>query len=156
MTFSKDGKTAFVTNENAAMVGVIDVAKRKVVSTITIPKTAGTPTLPRPMGGALSPDGQQVFISLGRASSVAVIDVATRKFVRTIEGVGARPWGLTFNADGSKLFTANGPSGDVSIVDVASGKVRTAALRGAAIAVPENSPAKLITSKRFVRFRTSI
>ena len=123
VTFSKDGAMAFVTNETAALVGVIDTKQRAVVATIKIPATEGTPTVPRPMGGVLSPDGTQVFISLGRAGSVAVIDVAGRKLLRTIEGVGARPWGIALSADGSKLYTANGPSGDVAIVDVATGKV---------------------------------
>ena len=118
-----DRETAFVTNETAAMVGVIDTAKHKVASTITFAPIKDAPTPPRPMGGALSPDGQQVFISLGRSGAVAAIDVAGRKVVRTIEGVGARPWGIALNTDGTKLYTANGPSGDVSIVDVASGKV---------------------------------
>ena len=110
-------------SETAALISVIDVPKRKVVSTIQLPKIEGAETPPRPMGGVLSPDGTQVFMSLGRASAVAVIDVASRKLLRTITGVGARPWGVALSADGSKLYTANGPSGDVSIIDVASGKV---------------------------------
>src|ERR1700682_3604911 len=36
-----------------------------------------------------------------------------------------------------------------------SARIRTAPLLGAASAVPENSPAKLITLRRSVRFRTS-
>ena len=123
ITFSKDGKTAFVTNETAATVGVIDTATHTLASTIELPPIEGAPTPPRPMGGALSPDGQQLFISLGRAGAVAVIDVAGRKLLRTIQGVGTRPWGIAVSADGRKLYTANGSSGDVSVIDLESGKV---------------------------------
>jgi len=102
---------------------VVDVAAHKVGATLQIPKTEGTPMVPRPMGGVLSPDGRQLFVSLGRARSIAVIDVAGRRVTRTIENVGARPWGIEISADGQKLYTANGPSGDVSVIDIATGKV---------------------------------
>ena len=122
VVFTKDGSTAFVTDETAATVSVIDTAKHAVAASIVIPKTKG-PTAPRPMGAVLSPDGREVYVSLGRASAIAVIDVAKRALTRTIEDVGARPWGIDVSADGTKVYTANGPSEDVSTVDLASGTV---------------------------------
>ncbi len=85
--------------------------------------TAGTPTVPRPMGTVLSPDGRHLYVSLGRAKSVAVIDAVARKFLRSIENVGTRPWGIDIRADGRKIYTANGGSGDVSVIDAESGQV---------------------------------
>ncbi len=123
MVFTPDNKLAFVATENGNAVNVVDAQKHKVLTTIKIPPTEGTPTPPRPMGTVLSPDASQVFVSFGRAKSVGVIDVATRKLTRTFEDVGTRPWGIGVSPDGRKIYTANGPSGDVSIIDVASGAV---------------------------------
>ena len=123
IAFTADGTTAFVANENDATISVVDANKHTVVSTITIPRTEGTPMAPRPMGAVISPDGRLLYVSLGRAKSVAVIDVASRKHLRSIEDVGTRPWGIALRADGKKLYTANGPSADVSVIDTESGKV---------------------------------
>jgi YVTN family beta-propeller protein len=123
IAFTADSATAFVTNENDATVTVVDAQKHRVLSKITIPRTKGTPTPPRPMGSIMSPDGRSVYVSLGRARSVAVIDVAKRAFVRSIEDVGDRPWGIAVSADGRTLYTANGPSGDVSVIDIEGGRV---------------------------------
>ena len=121
--FTADGKTAFVSNENAGTVTVIDADKHAVVGTIQVPKVEGTEIPPLPMGLVLSPDGKTLYVSLGRAAAIAVIDVATRTVTRTITAVGTRPWGIAINAAGTKLYTANGRGANVSVVDIASGKV---------------------------------
>jgi YVTN family beta-propeller protein len=94
-----------------------------VLSNIKMTAVDGAPTVPRPMGAALSPDGRQLFVTNGRATTVSVIDVAGRAVTRTVTGAGTRPWGIDITPDGTKLFTANGPSGNVSVIDVASGNV---------------------------------
>jgi YVTN family beta-propeller protein len=124
IAFTKDGSAAFVTDENAATVTILNPAKHAVAGAIVLPRPAGSPAPPRPMGAVLTPDGTHVLVSLGRARAVAVIDAAAKKLVRTIENVGDRPWGIDVSADGTKAFTANGPSADVSIIDLASGKVQ--------------------------------
>jgi YVTN family beta-propeller protein len=123
VVFTPDSKVAFIATENGNAVNVADALKHKVLLTLKIPQTEGTPTPPRPMGTVLSPDASTVFVSFGRAKSVGVIDVKTRTLTRTFENVGARPWGIGVSPDGRKVYTANGPSGDVSIVDVATGAV---------------------------------
>lgn len=123
IAFTSDGLTAFTADENNESLTVIDATRHAPVGTIRIPRTEGTPTVPRPMWLVLSPDGRSLYASLGRARSVAVIDVQARQFVRSIEDVGARPWGMAISEDGRTLYTANGPSGDVAVVDIASGTV---------------------------------
>ena len=81
IVFTLDGATAFVTDENAATVTVINTAKHAVTKSIVLPKGKG-PTVPRPMGAVLSRDGQHVYISLGRARAVAVLDVAKAELTR--------------------------------------------------------------------------
>jgi YVTN family beta-propeller protein len=112
-----------VASENGGAVSVVDAQKHRLLTSIKIPPTAGTPMPPRPMGTVLSPDGSTVYVSFGRARSIGIVDIKSRKLTRVIEDVGGRPWGIGISPDGRKIYTANGPSGDVSIVDVESGKV---------------------------------
>src|SRR5438552_11680274 len=72
IAFSRDGKTGFVTCENAASITVFDAAKNTPSATIKIEPVAKTPLGPRPMGVALAPDGQHLYVSNGRGESVAV------------------------------------------------------------------------------------
>jgi YVTN family beta-propeller protein len=140
-----DGRTLFVTGENAAAVSVVDARARAVAATIALPKPAAADAIPpRPMGAVLSPDAARLFVSNGRARTVSEIDVAGRRLVRTLNDVGQRPWGIGISADGRRLYTANGPSGTVSIVDVASGAAERAVTLGGSpwgIAVADAPPA---------------
>ena len=123
IVFTSDNRLAFATAETGGAIDVVDPRAAKVVKTIHIPKEAGDPIPPRPMGMALSSDGSRVFVTLGRQKGLLEIDVARQAIVRTIPNVGARPWGIALSHDGKQIYTANGPSGDVSVVDIASGKV---------------------------------
>ena len=123
IAFTNDGALAFVTAENSGVITVFDVKTHRVKTTIALPRPAGAPVPPRPMGAVMSPDGQTLYVSNGRAKSISVIDVASLKVTRTIDDVGARPWGIGISADGKLLYTANGSSGDVSVVDAATGQV---------------------------------
>ena len=116
--------TAFVTDENAATVTVLDTR----ASTRSTPRSSSRrPRHARrrrgPWARCSRPMACRCIVSLGRARSVAVIDVATRQLVRTIEDVGARRGASTSALTGKKIYTANGPSGDVSVVDLATGTV---------------------------------
>jgi YVTN family beta-propeller protein len=91
-------------------VWVIDVASKKVLKVITLPKDS------KPMGVVVSHDGKRVFVANGRGGTVSIIDVATNAVSKTVP-VGQRPWGIALSSDGSKLYTANGPSNDVSVLD---------------------------------------
>ena len=65
-----DGRTLFVTCENAASISVVDVGagESRGAIQLTMPDITATP--PRPMGAVLSPDGSTVFVTNGRAQSV--------------------------------------------------------------------------------------
>jgi YVTN family beta-propeller protein len=123
IAFDQAGKIGFVTAENSASLTVFDTANHKVTRTITFPRSAGSPTPPRPMGQVVAPDGARLFVSLGRAKSVAIVDIASFALKGTVEDVGTRPWGIGISADGRQLYTANGPSGDVTVIDTAAGKI---------------------------------
>ena len=123
IAFTRDGAIAFVTAENSGVITCSTPRRTSVTATIALPRPAGAPVPPRPMGAVMSPDGQTLYISNGRAKSISVIDVASLKVTRTIDDVGARPWGIGISPDGKMLYTANGSSGDVSVVDAATGQV---------------------------------
>ena len=105
----RDGARAFVTSENAGTVSVIDAQAHNLIATITLPRPAGAPLPPRPMGLVLSPDGRTLYVTFGRAKSISVIDVATQPGDAVLDDIGARPWGIGISADGKRLYTANGP-----------------------------------------------
>src|SRR5687768_9821083 len=105
IAFTRDGAFAFVTAENSGVITVFDVKTHRVTSTIALPRPAGAPVPPRPMGAVMSPDGQTLYISNGRAKSISVIDVASLKVTRTFDDIGARPWGIGVSPDGKLLYT---------------------------------------------------
>ena len=96
---------------------VVDVAKHKVIATLTIDRPDA-----KPKGVVVHPNGKWAYVANGGSHDVAVIDVEKN----TVSGfipVGKRPWGIGVSADGRRLYTANGVSDDVSVVDTETRKV---------------------------------
>jgi YVTN family beta-propeller protein len=100
--FSPDGRWLYVSAENGAQVDVIDVAEKRVVSSV-------------------APDGGKVYVSSGRGARVDVLDMAARRISASIP-VGQRPWNMALTPDGRKLYVANGRSGTASVIDTVAGK----------------------------------
>ena len=69
IAFTLDGKTAFLTCENGAVVTVVDAHKHVATGSIKIAPKARTPLGPRPMGVVVSPDGKTLYVSTGRDES---------------------------------------------------------------------------------------
>ena len=65
--------TAYVDDEQANVVHVIDGATAKEVARI--------PVGARPRGMALSHDGRQLYVAAGNANRIDVVDLASRKVV---------------------------------------------------------------------------
>ena len=82
ISFSKDGSTAFVTNELGGTVTVIDVQRNQPVSTIKI--ESAVPLGQRPMNSVLSADGAKLFVSTGRGGAVAVIGLLPNAVFQSI------------------------------------------------------------------------
>ena len=74
---SPDGKTIYVSNEDAAQVSVVDVATGNVVQRISVGE--------EPEGVTVSPDGGAVYVTSEASSDVAVIDTKTRKVLARIK-----------------------------------------------------------------------
>ena len=108
VTFSPDGKRAYVSSELGGQLIAIDTATQSMTA-----KTPITGDAPKPMGLAVAADGKAVFVSTGRGGTlVRVGQDGSQKAV----AVGARPWGIALSPDGKLVYTANGQSNDLTIV----------------------------------------
>ena len=111
---SKDGKSLFVLNADAAQIAVLEIAGGKVTRSINCP--AG------PTGLALSPDGARLYVTCGGPEGkVAVVDVGSGKASATM-AVGHTPTGPSVTPDGKRLYVCNRFNNDVSVIDLAAGK----------------------------------
>jgi YVTN family beta-propeller protein len=88
VTFSPDGKLAYVTGGGSAFLAIIDTASQTVLNTLTT--VAGTSI-------AVTADGTQAYVSNENGNTVTVVDTASAMPVATIDGlnsprgVAARP-----------------------------------------------------------------
>ena len=125
---------AFVANEGAGSVSVIDLATRQVSSTVQV---GGRPTRL-----AVAPDGSRVFVLNEGTDSVVVLDVSSSQRVTEIP-VGPSLTDLAATADGAFLFvTATDPARNLYKVDLAEGRVvQTSSVLRAGGVLPSASPA---------------
>ena len=106
---------AYITNQGANSVSVIDVATNTVTATVT---GLGT----NPGGIGVSPDGTRVYVANQGSASVSVIDTATNT-VTTNVTVGPTPVGVAVTPDGTRVYVANLGSNDVSVISTATNTV---------------------------------
>jgi YVTN family beta-propeller protein len=114
VAFTPDGSTAYVTNEGANTVSVINVATGTVTATIPV----GT----NPIGVAVTPNGSTAYVTNVGANTVSVINVATGTVTATIP-VGTRPYAVAFTPNGSTAYVTNYSANTVSVINVATGTV---------------------------------
>ncbi|MEO3757117.1 Ig-like domain-containing protein [Mycobacterium sp. B14F4] len=102
---------AYVANQGASTVSVIDTTTNTVVKTIAV----GT----RPTGVTVSPDQTKVYVANSWSNTVSVIDTTTNAVTATI-AVGSGPVALAVSPDGTRLYVANISANTVSVVDTAT------------------------------------
>ena len=113
VAFSPDGRFAYVVNQTADSLSVIDTGAGKVVKEI--------PVGAEPSALAVAPDGKTVFVANTLAHSISFVDPAGGTVVAEVK-CGYEPVGLCASPDGKTLYSANYISDDVSILDVATRK----------------------------------
>ncbi|MFF4352762.1 alkaline phosphatase family protein [Streptomyces sp. NPDC001530] len=124
VTLSKDGRTAYVSNQGADTVDIVDVAG-------SAPRTTGRIKVGlHPNKSVLSACGRKLYVANGDADSVSVVDLATKSVIRSFSVspskkalVGSNPTGLTLDSVGKRLFVTNSGNNSVSVLDPTSGKV---------------------------------
>ena len=105
-----DGKELWTAASDNGSIAVIDIAARKVSTTIDI-KAVGANRL------KFTPDGKLAMVSTLRSGEIYVVDVATRKLVKKIN-VGHGAAGILMYPDGSRALVACTPDNYVAVIDL--------------------------------------
>ncbi len=113
---SRDGHTLFVTDEDAARVTVIDLARGKPIARI--------PVGHEPEGVRLSPDGRYLLVTSESDNNVTIIDPDTHKVLHTVL-VGTRPRDIAFAADGGAAYVTGEADASVYRLALPSGAPAT-------------------------------
>ncbi|MFE7213966.1 beta-propeller fold lactonase family protein [Streptomyces sp. NPDC057611] len=123
VTLSKDGRTAYVSNQGSENVNVIDVSGAAPVVSGQI--KVGL----HPNKSVLSADGKTLYVANGDADTVSEVNLEARRVDRTLSvapyknaPVGSNPTGLALDGEGKRLFVANSGNNDVAVIDLKQGK----------------------------------
>jgi YVTN family beta-propeller protein len=123
---SPDGRTAYVSNQDASTITVLDVATDHAVATIPVPGHSILTT-------GLSPDGTRLY-ALTDFYGVYVIDTGTRQVVGSIPNAGYLLTGVAFHPFAPCMYLAARDEGRIRTVDMGSNRVvRVDAVPGARI-----------------------
>jgi YVTN family beta-propeller protein len=106
---------AFVTDQQANAISVVDLTTQAVVATISV---AG-----HPAGIAMTRDGLMAYVTSPDGHSLSVIDTAARQVIRRIV-LGGEPVGVTASPSGL-VYVADWISDRVLVVDPVAGRVVT-------------------------------
>ncbi|MBV9696780.1 MAG: hypothetical protein JO005_07630, partial [Gammaproteobacteria bacterium] len=101
---ARDGRSLFVTDEDAAHVSVVDVARARVVAGFAVGR--------EPEGVRLSPNGAWLLVTSEADNTVTIADAATHRVLHTVL-VGTRPRDLAFAPDSSAAFVSG--EGDATV-----------------------------------------
>jgi uncharacterized repeat protein (TIGR02543 family) len=105
---------AYISNNAANTVSVIDTGTNTVVDTIAVGSY--------PLGVTVNPSGSRVYVANHSSDTVSVIDTSTNAVVETIS-VGSGPQGIAVNPSGSRVYVANTASHNVSVIDTSTHNV---------------------------------
>ena len=109
ISFTLDGRFAYIANNTEGEVDVIDTTTYQVTS---IPTAPGSRRL------VFSPRGDRVYVTnnYGAPGSVSVIDTATNQVIATIP-VGVAPFGVAITPNGNEVYVTNQGDGTVSVIN---------------------------------------
>jgi DNA-binding beta-propeller fold protein YncE len=114
ITFSSDGKKAFISQMETAKVFEIDVVSKTILRTFDT-KSAWTKIL------EFSADGKKIFAANWSGDDVSEIDLESGKTIRRIPTVDT-PRGLYPTKDGKYLYVAGFGRGEIEKIDLSTGK----------------------------------
>jgi YVTN family beta-propeller protein len=107
---SPDGKEIWAANAQDGTISIIDVATKRVTS-----------TLPARVNGAnrlkFTPDGKLVLVSTLGGPDLIIVDAASRKEVKRVP-VGSGAAGIEIQPDGARAFVACTPDDYVAVIDL--------------------------------------
>ncbi len=109
LVVSPDGKTAYVTDQSAGNLTILDIAGRKAIGEVAL---SGNPR-----GVALSADGNVLYVAEHGAGSVAVIDTTMQTITSRIT-VGMWPTSVAIGDKSKRLYVGNQDRNSVSVIDL--------------------------------------
>ena len=116
VVLNPENTIAYVSDINAGVIYVIDVASNTVTGTINVGKHN------EPARMAITPDGSLLYVADYNNNTVSVIDTSTNKVINIIP-VGAQPVAVAITSDGTIAYVANQDDRTISVIDVASNTV---------------------------------
>jgi DNA-binding beta-propeller fold protein YncE len=122
VSFSPDGKTAYVASQLSQRVDIVNVANDSIIGSAATPDND-------PYQTTVNPDGSRFYAS-GNGDRIWVFNAATRAVVDTIP-VDADPNGMVITRDGKWMFITHLSSGTIGRITLATGVYDTLATVGA-------------------------
>jgi len=105
---------AYITNNYASNISVIDTATNTVTTSIELDSL--------PFGVTVNPEGTRVYVSV-MEDKIIVIDTDTNSVITSVN-VGSYPAGVAVTPSGTKVYATNyGGIGTVSVIDTATNTV---------------------------------
>ena len=111
---SKDGKFAFVANEDDASASIIDLDSGQSRGKIKVSE--------EPEGVGVNPANGEVYVTCEGKGEVFAIDPDQQRVIATIE-TGGRPRSVAFSRDGIRAYVACENGGYVAVIDTQSHKL---------------------------------
>ena len=111
---SKDGKFAFIANEDDASALTIDLSSGQPRGKVKVSA--------EPEGVAVNPANGEVYVTCEEKGEVFAIDPDQQRVIATIE-TGGRPRSVAFLPDGSRAYVACENGGYVAVIDARSHKL---------------------------------
>ena len=111
---SKDGKFAFIANEDDASTSIIDLDSGQLRGRIKVSE--------EPEGVGVNPANGEVYVTCEEKGEVFAIDPDQQRVIATIE-TGGRPRSVAFSRDGSRAYVACENGGYVAVIDAREHKL---------------------------------
>jgi YVTN family beta-propeller protein len=105
---SSDGRTLYVSNEDAATATVVDLSSGAIKKVISV---GGEPE-----GVRIHPDGKVVYMTSEADNEVDVIDIASQTVIAKVE-TSLRPRAVAFTPDGASAYVTAEQGAAVTVVD---------------------------------------
>jgi YVTN family beta-propeller protein len=118
--FTADGRYALFSCEFSGQLLVVDVAKQRVVSTLSLPRRTGA--APMPQDVKLSPDGRTFYVADMASNGVWLVNAKRMKVVG-FRHTGAGAHGLYVSRDSKYLYVTNRSEGSISLIDLRTRRV---------------------------------
>src|SRR5216117_2265312 len=111
---SRDGKFAFIANEDDATASIVDLESGQLRGKIKVSE--------EPEGVGVNPGNGEVYVTCEEKGEVLAIDPDQQRVIAKID-TGGRPRSVAFSPDGLRAYVACENGGYVAVIDARSHKV---------------------------------